>query len=180
MATGTREPNLHSAKKVPLFPLLSLLCFTSIFLLLSQFKNTSFAPSTSHSPSLHTFQIQPSCDYSDGTWIHDEARTPRYDNTCKEIFKGWNCISGNKSNARELATWRWKPRRCDLPQFDPVAFLNIYRDTSIGTRLLSLRRDLGVILFSILGKSCVLFGIVNSGCSSDLDSRNKVVRFWNC
>ncbi|KAJ1403680.1 PMR5 N-terminal domain [Sesbania bispinosa] len=123
MATSAREANQQNAKKkVPLFPLLSLLCFTSIFLLLSQFRNTT-TPPTSH--SLRTFQIdhhthRDSCDYSHGTWIYDAYMTPTYDNTCKEIFKGWNCISSNKSNAPQLAKWRWKPNGCDLPQFDPI------------------------------------------------------------
>ncbi|TKY59401.1 trichome birefringence 13 [Spatholobus suberectus] len=138
---ATREGNPPSAKKrVPLFPLLSLLCFTSIFLLLSQFKTTS-TPSTPY--SLRTFQIddrrRASCDYSDGTWIHDPARTPRYDNTCKEVFKGWNCLSANKSNAPQLATWRWRPRHCDLPQFDPAKFLRTHAHTGIVQGLLGIR-----------------------------------------
>lgn len=136
---ATREGTLQIAKKkVPLIPLLSILCFISIFFLLSQFKSTS----TSHH-SLPTFQIEKheyhrgSCDYSDGTWIHDPSRTPRYDNTCKEIFKGWNCLSAHKSNAPHLSTWRWQPRLCDLPQFDPAEFLRTHTHTNIGTLTLS-------------------------------------------
>ncbi|KAL4338820.1 hypothetical protein HN51_049055 [Arachis hypogaea] len=149
MATTTREP--PNAKKIPLFPLLSLLCFTSIFLILSQFRNTSSTPSTSRSSSLRTFPIDSSsCDYTDGTWIHDAPGKPRYDNTCKEIFKGWNCISANKSNAQQLATWRWKPHRCDLPQFDPLAFLQNHRHVSIGFVGDSLNRNMFVSLFCTL------------------------------
>ncbi|XP_027347772.1 protein trichome birefringence-like 13 [Abrus precatorius] len=150
MATTSREANLQSAKKkVPLFPLLSLLCFTSIFIILSLFKNTS-TPSSSH--SLRTFQINAgaSCDYSHGTWIYDPTTTPRYDNTCKEIFKGWNCISANKSNAPQLATWRWNPHNCDLPHFDPVKFLRTYAHTSIGFVGDSLNRNMFVSLFCTL------------------------------
>ncbi|RDY07833.1 Protein trichome birefringence-like 13, partial [Mucuna pruriens] len=147
---ATREGNPQSVKKkVPLFPFLSLLCFTSIFVLLSQFKTT---PSTPH--PLPTFQIHNrrhiSCDYSDGTWIRDPAKTPRYDNTCKEIFKGWNCLSANKSNARQLATWRWQPRHCDLPQFDPAEFLRTHSHASIGFVGDSLNRNMFVSLFCAL------------------------------
>ena len=128
-------------KKVPLFPFLSLLCFASIFLLLSLSRKTS-SPSPSHS-HYRTFQTRnpdsTSCDYSDGSWIHlPDPKPARYDATCKEIFKGWNCISNNKSNAFDLTTWRWKPRTCDLPPFDPLAFLHKFRDTNIGTLSLSL------------------------------------------
>ncbi|OIV94579.1 hypothetical protein TanjilG_25641 [Lupinus angustifolius] len=151
MATTTREWNQQNTKKIPLFPLLSLLFFTSIFILLSQFRNTiTTTPSSSHSP-LHTFQSHhASCDYSNGKWIHHSAKTLRYDNTCKEIFKGWNCISGNKSNALELAMWRWKPNGCDLPQFDPIGFLHNYRDTSIGFVGDSLNRNMFVSLYCTL------------------------------
>ncbi|KAL6527334.1 Protein trichome birefringence-like 13 [Orobanche gracilis] len=149
MATSAREANLQNAKKkLPLFPFLYLLCFTSIFLLLSQFRITS-SPSTSH--PLRTFQIdQGSCNYSHGMWIYDTSRTPRYDNKCKEIFKGWNCISGDKSNAAQLAKWRWKPNGCDLPQFDPTEFLQSYRHTSIGFVGDSLNRNMFVSFFCTL------------------------------
>ncbi|XP_057416709.1 protein trichome birefringence-like 13 isoform X1 [Lotus japonicus] len=149
MATSTREANQQNTKKkLPLFPLLSLLCFSSIFLLLSQFTTTT-TPSSSH--PLRTFQINHgSCDFSHGTWIHDASRIPRYDNTCKEIFKGWNCISGNKSNAGELAKWRWKPNGCDLPQFDPVGFLQSHTHISIGFVGDSLNRNMFVSLFCTL------------------------------
>lgn len=140
MATRELHPHTHP-KRNPLFPLLSLLCFASIFLVLSLSRKTSSNPSHSE----QTFEFRQtrrpdpnaatgrSCDYSDGTWIYDhQPRGARYDGTCKEIFKGWNCISNNKKNGWELTKWRWKPRSCDLPPFDPVSFLEKYKDTSIG------------------------------------------------
>ena len=135
----------NHAKKVPLFPFVSLLCFVSMFIVLSFIRNTSI-PSQSHQ-SIQFPKIEgsdpsnspDSCNYLDGTWIHDPiGRSPRYDNTCKEIFKGWNCIYGNKSNARDLINWRWKPTQCQLPSFDPTTFLHTYRDTSIGTLFICL------------------------------------------
>lgn len=76
-----------------------------------------------------------SCDYSDGQWIPNlTADKPlRYDQTCKEIFKGWNCIVSNKFNGIDLIKWRWKPYQCELPQFDPLLFLQHFRNTNIGT-----------------------------------------------
>jgi hypothetical protein len=146
MATTTREPtNQHQKKKhFSLFPLLSLLCFTSIFFLLSQFRNTSSSsPSLKTFSSIHNFKIDnnnrrdgSNCDYSNGNWIYDDSRILRYDETCKEIFKGWNCIKGNKSNGFDVAKWRWKPNGCnDLAQFDPVRFLQSHTHTSIGKSL---------------------------------------------
>ncbi|KAA3463328.1 protein trichome birefringence-like 13 [Gossypium australe] len=132
-----------------LFPLLSLICFISFFLLLSISRKASISSSTTHPQFLRfkpidanlTTRSDPSatgdssCDYSDGSWIYDpNAGFDRYDSSCKEIFKGWNCILNNKSNARDIIKWRWKPRNCDLPPFDPLQFLHTYRDTNIADR----------------------------------------------
>lgn len=116
------------------FLLLSLLCTASLYLVFSIFKTPSLS-FNSHSVSVN----QPPCNYSDGKWIYDSTvRSPlRYDNTCKEIYKGWNCIQSNKSNAFDLLKWRWKPNQCHLPHFDPVLFLRLYRNTNIGTLSLS-------------------------------------------
>ncbi|KAB2636129.1 protein trichome birefringence-like 13 [Pyrus ussuriensis x Pyrus communis] len=147
----------NQTRKVPLFPLLSLVCFVSIFLLISSIRKTSVPPR----PHNASFEFQKtegsnpslrggSCDYSDGSWIRSPDDPPRYDNTCKEIFKGWNCISSGKSNGRELLKWRWKPKGCDLPPFHPIRFLKMYRDTSIGFVGDSLNRNMFVSLFCSL------------------------------
>lgn len=137
-----------------LFPLFSLVCFISIFCLLSLSKKASISSSSPTYPHFHlvkptmvTGNIEPnatsgsnpytssssSCDYSDGSWIHDpDVRLDRYDSSCKEIFKGWNCILNKKSNGRDIVKWRWKPRNCHLPPFDPLKFLHTYRVTNIG------------------------------------------------
>lgn len=116
---------------------ISLLCSASLFLAFSLFRTS---PVTRHHHHHHPGGIlhsetksSPSCDYSDGRWIYDPTvRSPRYDNTCKEIYKGWSCLASNKSNAFDIVKWRWKPNHCDLPQFDPLLFLQSYRDTNIG------------------------------------------------
>ncbi|KAL5211728.1 hypothetical protein ABZP36_022575 [Zizania latifolia] len=57
---------------------------------------------------------QPACDYADGEWARDASAGSellRYDHTCREIFKGWNCLANGKRNGRELLRWRWKPNR---------------------------------------------------------------------
>ncbi|KAF9587694.1 hypothetical protein IFM89_004526 [Coptis chinensis] len=133
---------------------LSLVCFVSLFLVLSSFK-TSTSQENHHPQSL----IKPtSCNYTDGSWIYDPTPTPistitRYDNTCKEIFKGWNCISNNKSNAPEITKWRWKPTRCNLPRFDPVQFLQRFRNTNIGFIGDSLNRNMFVSLVCTLKRA---------------------------
>lgn len=92
-----------------------------------------------------------SCDYSDGNWFYDpNLRTSSYDHTCKEIFKGWNCYAANKSNALDIIHWHWKPKQCDLLHFDPVSFLEKFRNTNIGFVGDSLNRNMFVSLYCSL------------------------------
>ncbi|CAL1363878.1 unnamed protein product [Linum trigynum] len=154
MATSTRH---QTAKmKVPLLPLLSLVCFAPIFFLLLSLPRRAPVSPGSYS------QIKPglrsglnrrsgSCDYTDGSWVYDpDHSSAKYDSTCKEIFKGWNCIAGGKPNAADILRWRWQPKGCDLPPFDPLAFLETYRDTKIGFVGDSLNRNMFVSLFCAL------------------------------
>ncbi|KAL6658013.1 hypothetical protein ACP70R_005793 [Stipagrostis hirtigluma subsp. patula] len=94
------------------------------------------------------------CDYSSGEWVPDAGAGAalRYDETCKEIFKGWNCIANGKGNARALLQWRWKPSGsgCELPRLNPRRFLERHRDTSIGFVGDSLNRNMFVSLVCML------------------------------
>ncbi|KAF6173562.1 hypothetical protein GIB67_025937 [Kingdonia uniflora] len=98
-----------------------------------------------------TQNLSPLCNYTNGSWVYDpKGKVTRYDSTCKEIFKGWNCISSNKSNARDISNWLWKPNDCSLPQFDPVQFLQRFRNTNIGFVGDSLNRNMFVSLVCTL------------------------------
>ncbi|KAK9286327.1 hypothetical protein L1049_014718 [Liquidambar formosana] len=151
--TGTLSSTCYTS-----FLFLSLLCFASLFLAFSLSKSSIKTPSQNHqnfelgeNDSSRTKISYGLCDYSDGTWVYDpKARSARYDDTCKEIFKGWNCISANKSNGVDLINWRWKPKHCDLPPIDPVRFLERYRNTNIGFVGDSLNRNMFVSLFCTL------------------------------
>ncbi|KAG7030920.1 Protein trichome birefringence-like 13 [Cucurbita argyrosperma subsp. argyrosperma] len=159
MAVRENHHRHYQAKQVPLFPLLSLICFLSILLALSAFRKTS-APLQPHQSiqfnngdrsGRSKAARDGSCDYSDGSWNYDpNLRTSRYDHTCKEIFKGWNCYAANKSNALQIINWHWKPKQCDLPHFDPVSFLEKFRNTNIGFVGDSLNRNMFVSLFCSL------------------------------
>ncbi|KAK5818508.1 hypothetical protein PVK06_023448 [Gossypium arboreum] len=120
------------------------------------FRKASISSSTTHPQFLHfkpidanpTTRSNPSatgdssCDYSDGSWVYyPNAGFDRYDSSCRGIFKGWNCILNNKSNGRDIIKWRWKPRNCDLPPFDPLQFLHTYRGTNNGTSPISLSQS---------------------------------------
>ncbi|KAJ4980710.1 hypothetical protein NE237_031547 [Protea cynaroides] len=145
------------------FLCLSVLCLASLFLISSAFKGSTAIYSFSSKDNNALEQKQNDfprkeksylCNYSDGTWIYDlKVRYTRYDNTCKEIFKGWNCISSNKSNAQDIIKWHWQPKTCDLPQFDPVQFLEHFRNTNIGFVGDSLNRNMFVSMVCTLKRA---------------------------
>ncbi|KAK6159163.1 hypothetical protein DH2020_006477 [Rehmannia glutinosa] len=130
--------------------LLSLLCLVSLLLCFSLFRIDTASPSLTY--SVLPEQSNSNCNYSNGRWIYDHTvrYPPRYDHNCKEIFKGWNCIASNKSNAIDIIKWRWKPYGCDLPPFDALRFLENFRDTNIGFVGDSLNRNMFVSLFCAL------------------------------
>ncbi|XP_074591157.1 xyloglucan O-acetyltransferase 1-like [Curcuma longa] len=67
---------------------------------------------------------QPPCNYSDGKWVVHSGG-PVYDGTsCKTIRKGQNCMEHGRPDTGYLY-WRWQPRSCPLPAFDPTAFLDL-------------------------------------------------------
>ncbi|KAL6517539.1 hypothetical protein OROMI_033240 [Orobanche minor] len=122
--------------------LFCLLCLVSLFLCFSLFRNGIASLSSTY--SVVPGKSNSTCNYSDGRWIYDLTvrSPPRYNHTCKEIFKGWSCIASNKSNAADILKWRWKPHGCDLPPFDGLRFLKNFRDTNIGFVGDSLNRNM--------------------------------------
>ncbi|KAG1364057.1 protein ALTERED XYLOGLUCAN 4 [Cocos nucifera] len=69
----------------------------------------------------------PRCDYSDGRWVPD-SRGPRYNGTsCGTIKDGQNCMAHGRPDTGYLY-WRWQPKQCQLPAFDPVSFLRLIQN----------------------------------------------------
>ncbi|CAN6210571.1 unnamed protein product [Urochloa humidicola] len=68
------------------------------------------------------------CDYSDGAWERSEAAAPLYNGTsCGGTIKaGQNCEAHGRPDTGYLR-WRWRPRGCALPPFDPAEFLRLVR-----------------------------------------------------
>ncbi|WOL10428.1 protein trichome birefringence-like 13 [Canna indica] len=104
-----------------------------------------------HDSSPARLENRLSCNYSDGAWVLDpDPIAPRYDHTCKEIFKGWNCIANQKTNGRDLLRWRWQPSHCGLARLDPLRFLRRFRNSNIGFVGDSLNRNMFVSLVCML------------------------------
>ncbi|XXG55388.1 hypothetical protein AAC387_Pa03g3070 [Persea americana] len=64
------------------------------------------------------------CDYTRGKWVRDMLG-PRYNGTsCATIKDGQNCMSHGRPDLGYLY-WRWKPKGCNLPRFEPSSFLRL-------------------------------------------------------
>ncbi|KAI8020739.1 Protein trichome birefringence-like 24 [Camellia lanceoleosa] len=69
------------------------------------------------------------CDIFTGHWIPDPSG-PYYTNqSCRNIEAHQNCMKNGRPDS-EYLYWRWKPRDCELPKFDPKRFLNLMRNKS--------------------------------------------------
>lgn len=69
------------------------------------------------------------CDYTTGEWVRDESG-PLYNGTCGTIKEGQNCITHGRRDLDYLY-WRWKPKQCSLPRFEPNNFLELIRNKHI-------------------------------------------------
>ncbi|CAN6274588.1 unnamed protein product [Urochloa humidicola] len=71
------------------------------------------------------------CDVSQGEWVPDPA-APYYTNaTCPFIDSRQDCMRYGKPELDSILRWRWQPQGCDLPRFDPAAFLRLVRHKSM-------------------------------------------------
>ncbi|XAR62989.1 hypothetical protein NMG60_11022763 [Bertholletia excelsa] len=69
------------------------------------------------------------CDMFTGQWVRDPS-SPFYTNeSCHDIEAHQNCMKNGRPDS-DFLYWRWKPRDCDLPKFDPWRFLDLMRNKS--------------------------------------------------
>ncbi|XP_058774974.1 xyloglucan O-acetyltransferase 1-like [Vicia villosa] len=112
-------------------PPISLIC---LYFYLHSFAPFS-TPITHHStlyasiPKEKEKAYENTCDYSNGTWIHDN-RSPLYNGTTCKIKKSQDCILNGRPNSSYLH-WRWKPSECHLPIFEPNTFLKLINNMHI-------------------------------------------------
>ncbi|XP_011101018.1 protein trichome birefringence-like 23 [Sesamum indicum] len=69
------------------------------------------------------------CNPFIGDWVPYEGE-PFYTNvSCSIIEDHQNCMKNGRPDTDYLY-WRWKPRGCELPRFDPTRFLELMRNKS--------------------------------------------------
>lgn len=92
------------------------------------------AASGNASQSLLQFSSEPemdSCDWFQGKWVEEKFRVPLYENSsCPIITAHQNCAGNGRPDSGYL-NWKWKPAGCELPDLDPVAFLELMRGKTL-------------------------------------------------
>ncbi|XP_047158433.1 xyloglucan O-acetyltransferase 1-like [Vigna umbellata] len=121
----------------------TLLCTFLYLLSITQYSTTtttyrpSFSsphpslPSTSPSFSSEREKVyHDSCDYSNGEWVDDRSG-PLYNvTTCGTIKESEKCISNGRPDLGYLY-WRWQPKECNLPRFEPLTFLQVVENKHV-------------------------------------------------
>ncbi|KAL9427579.1 hypothetical protein AB3S75_029713 [Citrus x aurantiifolia] len=79
---------------------------------------------------LRSMVLEKHCDIFSGEWVPN-PKGPYYSNeSCRLIIDQQNCMKFGRPDT-EFMNWRWKPRECELPLFNPVQFLEIVRGKSL-------------------------------------------------
>ncbi|KAL9242199.1 hypothetical protein vseg_016222 [Gypsophila vaccaria] len=116
---------------------------------LRQFVQGSSSSSTPN--EVATDEPKPKCDLLKGDWI-PYPKGPAYNNnTCRFIEPHQNCMRNGRPDTGYLF-WRWKPRDCELPKFNPKRFLNLMRNKEFAFIGDSISRNQAQSLLCILSQ----------------------------
>ncbi|KAH1235722.1 Protein trichome birefringence-like 23 [Glycine max] len=91
------------------------------------------------------------CDYFNGDWVPNPSGPVYNNDSCDLIESHQNCLKNGRPD-RDFLYWRWAPRECDLPQFDPHRFLNLMRNKAWAVIGDSISRNHAQSLVCILSK----------------------------
>ncbi|XP_010544427.1 PREDICTED: protein trichome birefringence-like 25 [Tarenaya hassleriana] len=67
------------------------------------------------------------CDIFKGKWVPDPSGPVYTNTTCRHIQDHQNCLRNGRPDV-DFLFWRWKPRDCHLPRFNPKHFLDAMRN----------------------------------------------------
>lgn len=78
----------------------------------------------------HNVTKTSSCDYGEGEWVPSKEELLYNGTTCDTIKKGQNCMAYGRPD-KDYLYWKWRPKHCHLPRFDPHAFLKLIQNKHI-------------------------------------------------
>ncbi|KAG7025316.1 Protein trichome birefringence-like 26, partial [Cucurbita argyrosperma subsp. argyrosperma] len=116
----------HVLLKFALFLLFIALSFHIFLSVSSKLMSSSPLQIRAHSPQNDT---RAECDIFVGEWVADLAGPSYTNESCHVIEAHQNCVRNGRPDTGYLY-WRWSPKDCDLPRFNPRKFLNLMRNKS--------------------------------------------------
>uniref|UniRef100_A0A368UIJ5 Uncharacterized protein n=1 Tax=Glycine max TaxID=3847 RepID=A0A368UIJ5_SOYBN len=120
--------------KITILVFLTLLMFTLTTLSCSLFSYNSLLKINKYKQSsiIAIDDLMKKCDIFSGEWVPN-LEAPYYTNTtCWEIHEHQNCTKYGRP------VWRWKPKECELPIFNPFQSLEIMRGKSMAFSMICL------------------------------------------
>lgn len=70
------------------------------------------------------------CDIFSGEWVRDSTGPQYTYKSCDTIQHHQNCLQNGRPDSGYIY-WRWQPRDCELPRFNPRRFLDLMRKKSM-------------------------------------------------
>lgn len=70
------------------------------------------------------------CDLFVGDWISDQSEPIYTNESCHVIEPHQNCMKNGRPDLGYLY-WRWSPKECELPKFNPKKFLSLMRNKAM-------------------------------------------------
>ncbi|KAF5736832.1 Trichome birefringence-like 11 isoform 1 [Tripterygium wilfordii] len=67
------------------------------------------------------------CDLFDGDWVWDEKYPLYQSKDCRFLDEGFKCTENGRPDLF-YTKWRWQPKHCNLPRFDPKIMLEKLRN----------------------------------------------------
>lgn len=100
------------------------------------------------------------CDLFTGNWTPNLSGPSYTNESCPLIESHQNCMKNGRPDTGYLY-WKWSPRGCELPEFEPVRFLETVRDKSWALIGDSISRNHVQSLLCMLSKVCSFFELLN-------------------
>ncbi|XP_012437746.1 protein trichome birefringence-like 25 isoform X1 [Gossypium raimondii] len=84
-------------------------------------------PNEEISMSFNASNAAGECDLFVGDWVPDPSAPVYTNSSCRDIEAHQNCMMNGRPDSGYLY-WRWNPRSCELPRFDPEKFLDLMKN----------------------------------------------------
>ncbi|XP_009781635.1 protein trichome birefringence-like 26 isoform X2 [Nicotiana sylvestris] len=95
------------------------------------------------------------CDLFKGDWVQDPTGPFYTNHTCYSIEAHQNCMRNGRPDTGYLY-WRWKPKDCEIPKFNPKKFVHMMRGKSLAFVGDSIMRNHVQSLLCILSQLIIL------------------------